>query len=291
MPRAVLDVGSNTIRLLVGTVDDGRVTPLLDRSEFVRLGRGVDASGRLQPERERAAVEAIGQLAEEARSLGADQLTAIATSAVRDAANGREFVDRVRAETGVTIEIISGDREAQLTFRGATSGVDLAGGVIVCDLGGGSAELIAASPSGIRWAVSEKLGSGRLSERFAQHDPPAAAEMQSLEDHVMSVLRDLPETAVRTAIFTGGTASHLALLTGLSEALTRLAPDDIERALETLTSAPAQAIAERYNFRRERAEVLPAGVAALLAMARFYRVQEVVITLSGLREGTLLSAD
>jgi exopolyphosphatase / guanosine-5'-triphosphate,3'-diphosphate pyrophosphatase len=282
---AVLDVGSNTIRLLVGQVEDGHLVPLLDRSEFVRLGRRVDESGRLQPDREQAGIEAIARLAEAARAAGAGRLMAIATSAVRDASNGQEFVDRVKRETGVTVEIISGDREAQLTFRGAANG-----GVLVCDLGGGSAELISADSTGIQWERSEKLGSGRLSERFVHHDPPRQNELEAAQRHVLSVLEALPPAQPRTIICTGGTASHVAFIAGSRDVKTRLTTDRIARLLDELCTEPASAIAERYSIPRERADVLPAGTAALLAIASFYGRNEILITRSGIREGALLAA-
>src|SRR5579859_7994294 len=133
-PRAVLDVGSNTIRLLVARLGDAALEPILDQSEFVRLGREVDRTGRLQEDRQQVGVRTIGELALQARINGADGVRAIATSAVRDAENGPEFVQRVKDATGVEIEIISGEREAELTYRGAVLGLDVRHGVIVCDL-------------------------------------------------------------------------------------------------------------------------------------------------------------
>src|SRR5206468_1631880 len=143
-----------------------------DVSEFVRLGKGVHASGRLQEDRIVAAIDAVGRLTARATARGAQKVTAIATSAVRDAANRDEFVRRVLDATGVRIRILSGDEEAQLTYLGATLGNPLGNGAVICDLGGGSAELIFASPAGIEWAQSLQLGSGRLTEQFVHHDPP-----------------------------------------------------------------------------------------------------------------------
>jgi exopolyphosphatase / guanosine-5'-triphosphate,3'-diphosphate pyrophosphatase len=289
-PRAVLDVGSNTIRLLVGRVEDGTVDRLLDSSEFVRLGKDVDASGELRQDRMDAAVGVIAGMAEQARDQGAGEITAIATSAVRDARNGQDFVRRVQDETGVSIEIIAGDREAALTFRGATIGVDLEGGVVVCDLGGGSAELIAADEGGVRWATSKPLGSGRLSERFVRHDPPRRDELDAVRRHVTEVLSSLPDVQARCAVYTGGTATHLGMLAGKRGHLQALDPRDFDRVLHLLCSTTASDLSERYQIRPERAAVLPAGIAALDAIARFYAVERILISLSGIREGALLEA-
>jgi exopolyphosphatase/guanosine-5'-triphosphate,3'-diphosphate pyrophosphatase len=306
--RAVLDVGSNTVRLLVGRLHDGTVEPLLDRSEFVRLGLGVDATGELRTDRQAAAIEAIRELAQIAYGQRAERIVAIATSAVRDARNGSDFARKVKEETGIDLEIISGEREAELTFRGGTMGIDAAGGVLVCDLGGGSAELIHAGAEGIRWAVSEPLGSGRLSERFLHHDPPEEQELSALRRFVESVLRDLPPARVASVVFTGGTATHVAILAGQRPAhrfqavsssgqpasssgslgtIQRLSMAELGHVIEIVNSHTAAQIVDMYGIRPERAEVLPAGITAIAVIARFYEAEEIVITQRGIREGAL----
>lgn len=289
-PSAVLDVGSNTIRLLVARVEAGNVRPVLDDSDFVRLGHGVDHTGELAADRMEAGLAAIRRLTALARENGASTILAFATSAVRDAANGPTFVRRVREETGVDLEIISGDREAELTFRGAAIGIDLRGGAIVCDLGGGSAELIHADNTGIRWRSSQPLGSGRLTERFVYHDPPTGSELERTAEHVVSVLSDLPRARVRSTVFTGGTAAHVARLAGSDDPATHLDLDALERVRRLLLSRPAQDISSTYRFQLERARVLPAGTAALESIAQYYQPDTVVITRNGIREGALLAS-
>lgn len=289
-PRAVLDVGSNTIRLLVARVENGEVRSVLDQSEFVRLGSGVDATGELQPDRIAAANAAIRTLADAARGAGADEVTGIATSAVRDARNGRDFTDRVARETGVKIEIVSGEREAYLTYLGATIGISIDGGALVSDLGGGSAELIHADRSGVRWAVSVPLGSGRLSERFVTADPPRREDVTAIENHVREVLEGLPEAEVNRLILTGGTATHIGWLAGAKGEIQVLGIDDVSRVLDELLSRPSAQIVAQFGVKAERAEVLPAGVAAVRTIAQYYDNREMVVTLHGIREGALLDA-
>jgi exopolyphosphatase/pppGpp-phosphohydrolase len=185
---------------------------LLDVSEFAALGKGVDHTGTLEPARMEAALAAIARFVDQAKDLGAEDVQAIATSAVRDAANGAEFVARVRALTGVNLSIISGEQEAKLTFQGATLGVPLEEGVVVADLGGGSTEIIASDAEGIRWGKSLQIGSNRLTERHIHHDPPTAAELGAVAAEVHGQLDTLPPFTATTAVFTGGTASHVVLL-------------------------------------------------------------------------------
>lgn len=287
-PSAVLDVGSNTIRLLVARPENENLEPLLDRSEFVRLGAGVDATGRLQNERVLAAIGAIGRLAAEARSLHAAPLCAIATSAVRDAENGEAFVRRVQDETGVEVEIISGDREAYLTYLGASLGLDNRRGAVICDLGGGSAEVIAADETGMRWGRALQIGSGRLTERFVHHDPPTQVEREAVAAHVTEVLSGLPPIVAKLVIFTGGTASHVAWLAGLDGMIVHLDKGAFDRVVQLVTTEQVAEIVRRFGVNPERAQVLPAGVLALQALARFYQAEDVTITRHGIREGALV---
>lgn len=288
-PRAVLDIGSNTVRLLVGTVQDGQVIPLLDHSEFVRLGRDVDRTGMLQADRQEAAIEAIRLLATEAHDLGAEQLRAIATSAIRDATNGREFAARVQAETGVPVEIISGEEEAALTFRGATAALDLPGERVVCDLGGGSAEIIAAGAEGIRWARSTPLGSGRMTERYIRHDPPWPEEIATVQEAVRSLLADLPPASPMATVCTGGTASTLAAAAGKEGTVMTVSRVEMDAVVRILTSTPSADLIARYAMKPERAAVIAAGAATIATMAYFYDTDGIVVTRLGIREGTLLS--
>jgi exopolyphosphatase/guanosine-5'-triphosphate,3'-diphosphate pyrophosphatase len=285
---AALDIGSNTVRLLVAEPKGGGITPVLDDSEFVRLGRGVDGTGALDPERMDAALSAISRLAKEAREAGAGEIVAIATSAVRDARNGEAFARRVRDETGIDVQIISGNRESELTYLGATLGLEIQSGAIICDLGGGSAELIAADASGMQWEQSVQLGSGRLTERFVQHDPPQPDELDAVAACVDEVLRGLPSAQVETAIFTGGTATHLAFLARVEGSPVSLDLDTVRQVVDTLLTHTAAEIVAQYNIKPERAQVLPAGVRAVQAIAEHYGVEPITITRSGIREGALI---
>jgi len=286
---AALDIGSNTIRMLLARVDDGKFERLLDLSEFARLGKDVDRTQELSAERMGAAIEAIRSEVDEARARGAKKVFAVATSAVRDARNGEDFTKRVREETGIDVEIVSGEREAELTYRGAVSGIDVRGGAIIADLGGGSTEIIGADESGMKWAQSLQLGSNRLSEKFVERDPPSDEELDRVAAYMERRLQSLPATSARRVIFTGGTATHVAYLSGAEGDVASLRSGDLRSVRRVVQSKPAAVIAEEFGIKLARAEVLAAGVRALEAIAAHYEANEITVTSHGIREGILLS--
>lgn len=176
---AAVDCGTNSIRLLVADVSgDGTLTELDRRMEIVRLGQGVDRTGALAPEALERTLAASRDYAKVAAELGATRVRFVATSATRDARNRGDFVDGVRAALGVDPEVVSGEEEALLSFRGATSGSasEHPGPYLVVDLGGGSTELVLGTSTPDA-AVSMDVGSVRLTERHLHSDPPTAAEV------------------------------------------------------------------------------------------------------------------
>ncbi|MEJ7652093.1 MAG: hypothetical protein WKH64_01400 [Chloroflexia bacterium] len=180
---SVIDIGSNTINLLVGKVRDNVVIPIASESVHVQLGAGVDATGKMEPERMRAAVLVVALMDALARMHSALPPVSLATSAVRDAANGQDLLAAIRLCTPVEARLLPGDREATLGFRGATStaGVAPDAPVLVVDIGGGSAQLsVGTSRSGPQQQVSLPLGSNRTTERSIANDPPTQEELQQV---------------------------------------------------------------------------------------------------------------
>ena len=205
---AGIDCGTNSIRLLVADVDlgAGTLTELDRRMEIVRLGQGVDRTGRIAPEALDRTLDATRRYADVCRDLGVEHIRYVATSASRDAENRQEFVDGVRAALDVEPEVIGGQEEAALSFRGATSvlGGRHRGPFLVVDLGGGSTELVLGTTSPVA-AVSMDVGSVRLTERHLHGDPPTAAEIAAASADVSAAL-DAAQKVVplgRTATLVG----------------------------------------------------------------------------------------
>ena len=285
---AALDVGSNTVRLLVARSVEGNLEPVQEASRFARLGLGVDKTGHLDPDRKRAGIEAISELASMAHEAGALDIHAVATSAIRDASDGVDFAEEVKSETGVSIRIISGDEEARLTFLGTTMQMDLSHGAIVCDIGGGSSEIIAAADDGIHWAHSLKIGSGRLSERFVTGDPPSENERAAISNYVREMLEELGREAAELAVFTGGTATNIVGITGLDGVTVEITLQALVDVENLVYSMPAAQITEQYRVRPERAQVWPAGVTTVRTIAQWSGAQRLHITRHGMREGVII---
>jgi len=179
---AALDIGTNSVKATVATVlDGGAIDVLEEMSRVTRLGEGVDSDGRLRPAAITRTLDTVVEFCAKARGLGAFRISGVGTSALRDAANGRELLDGVRERCGVDVEVVTGLREAELAYRAVTAdrqvSLDRSKPVLIFDIGGGSTELIAGDASGIRNHASLDIGAVRLTERYIKSDPPADAEV------------------------------------------------------------------------------------------------------------------
>jgi exopolyphosphatase / guanosine-5'-triphosphate,3'-diphosphate pyrophosphatase len=287
---AAFDIGSNSIKMTVGRDDGAKgVDEFLWRSATVRLGAGIEQTGRLADDRIDASLAVLRQFAADARQAGAGRLIGVATEATRVAENGEAFLDRVRDEIGLEIKSISGDREAELTFRGLKETLDFDGDAVVADVGGGSTELISAIEGTFQWGRSIPLGSGRLTDRLVAGDPPTMAEL--------AACRAAAGTAVAGLALPAGPIDRLIVVGGTGEYLVRLVPsggpasiDDLDQILERLTTVPAAELAQVLEIPEARAHVLPAGIAIVRELAELTRPRAIEGARSGIRTGLLLAA-
>jgi exopolyphosphatase/pppGpp-phosphohydrolase len=169
---ASVDLGTNSTRLLVADVEDGRLDDVVRRLKITRLGEGVDERKRLLPAPIARVRNVLTDFRREAEQLGAERTLAVATSAVRDAENGEAFLGEVEWSYGFKTRLLSGEEEAELTFRGASTGRDVAQNTLVIDIGGGSTELVVGGTEGLSFHDSLNMGGVRLTERFLHSDPP-----------------------------------------------------------------------------------------------------------------------
>ena len=265
---AAIDLGTNSTRLLIADVADRRLSEVERLLTITRLGDGVDASGGLAPASMERVTACVQRYADVARSLGSETPIATATSAVRDARNGGAFLELLERRCGVRARKIEGGQEARLTLRGVASGRSIGQPVVVCDIGGGSTELVAGSGERVTLAISLDMGCVRMSERHLVTDPPSSRELTALRAQVSDMLpRDVPEGDL---IGVAGTVTTLATIDlGLDRELPelidghRLQRDTVERELGQLAAMPLAARREVRGLMPERAPTIVAGAAIL----------------------------
>ncbi|WP_166395468.1 Ppx/GppA phosphatase family protein [Rubrobacter marinus] len=287
-PQAVIDVGSNTIHLLVGEVENGAVLPVTGRSSRPVSG-GVDKTGRIEERRIPLAAEAIKLFGMVAKMNGAPEPTVLATSAVRDAENGGELVEEVRRTSGLEMRLISGEEEADLGFRGAVSalgeGYVWEAPALVVDLGGGSAQLILGDATeGAQKQVSLPLGSNRTTERFSAGDRPNPKELKALRKAAREMLPDW-KLSKRTAVVAIGGSARAVLKVTRDE----LTAEKLKKLAEELSGRPAAVLAREEGLTPERARVLPAAAATLAAILQRYEKPSLTVARGGIREGAILA--
>lgn len=291
MRIAAIDIGSNSTRLLVADVGDDGISELFRRSIVTRLGDRVDETGLLDA----AACERVYAVIEEYRSefaeAGAERIRGVATSAVRDAANGLEFRNEIASRYGVEIEVIDGDREAQLTFAGAsTAGSVGAGGRgLVVDIGGGSTEFIVGDDGALSFHVSTKLGAVRQSERHLHSDPPGAVEVAALLDEGAAIIADSVPAEFRArvtrAIAVAGTPTVLAAIDQRLEVFDpwkvhgySITLAACERMLAMLAALPLVERSEVIGLHPDRAPTIVAGAGILLATMQAFELESVQVS-------------
>ncbi len=266
-----MDLGTNTTRLLVADVDDGRVDELHRESRITRLGEGVDGRRRLLPLPIARVRNVLTDYRRTLESLGAERTLAVATSAVRDAENGEAFLGEIEWSYGFATRLVSGDEEAELTRRG----VSPAPGTLVLDIGGGSTELVLDD-----FHVSLPMGSARFTERYDEDVARIEAEAQAL----------LPALSPKTAIGVAGTVTQLA---AFDTQRVHGFPLSRVRAREQLQRLAGMSVAERRGLPRmepERAPVIVSGTAILVTVLDAYGLDEIEVSVHDILDGIALAA-
>jgi exopolyphosphatase / guanosine-5'-triphosphate,3'-diphosphate pyrophosphatase len=294
---AAIDVGTNTVLLLVAERREGRLLAVLERAEITRLGRGVDATGRLDPLAIQDTVAVLGSYARAAHALGADLVACVATSAARDAANGAEFFEAARAAAGIVPEVISGDEEARLVYGSAHRDFGGGGPLAVLDVGGGSTEFIVGDGPEPRARTSLQVGAVRLTERHVRGDPPSAAEVDAVRAGAREALRPLAAMAPGAGARLVGVAGTVTTLSAVAQALpaydaervhgATLALDEIEALLSRLAGMTVVARAALPGMEPKRADVILAGGVVVAEAMRATGLDRLTVSDRGVRWGLL----
>jgi exopolyphosphatase / guanosine-5'-triphosphate,3'-diphosphate pyrophosphatase len=299
-PRlAAIDVGTNTIRLTVAEIEsDGTYRILDEEREMVRLGEHLDRTGRLSDEAIERALAAIGKMKAIADGFEVRETRAIATSAVREAANGRAFCREVLRRHKVRIDVISGEEEAQLAFGSASRHFSLEGrSTAVVDIGGGSLEVILATGTVIDQVHSLPLGAVRVTERLVRSDPLKEKHWKLMRKEVDRSIRSIGKPLHRAEIMvgSGGTFTALAHMAkwqregrhGSVQGYV-LTPAEVVHLLDQLREAPLEARRQIPGLSPDRADIIVAGATVISRLVKRLGTQQILVNESGIREGLLL---
>jgi exopolyphosphatase / guanosine-5'-triphosphate,3'-diphosphate pyrophosphatase len=298
---AAVDIGTNSTRLLVADVNDGHIADVERETRVTRLGEGVDERRRLLPVPIARVRNTLSDYRRTLEELGAERTLAIATSAIRDAENGEAFLGEVEWSYGFATRLLSGHDEALMTFRGVTSERTVATGTVIVDIGGGSTELVAGEPDGVRWHDSLDIGSVRLTERFLHSDPPSAEELEACAQAVQALFAERVPDDIRerttAAVGVAGTITSIAALAlGLQQYNaervhgSRLTATALREQLDRLAAVP---VSERRTMRPldpERAAVIVAGAVIAREMLSFFGLDALEVSERDILDGAALAA-
>jgi exopolyphosphatase/guanosine-5'-triphosphate,3'-diphosphate pyrophosphatase len=280
-----IDIGSNTTRLLVADARKGRLRELVTQRAFTRIGKSLPEGGEIPPEKIAETAEVVATQTRVAREVGAEQIVAVATAAIRTALNRTELCEAVEEAGGMPLTILSGEEEARLAFVGAsrTLTTPADGTLAVIDVGGGSTELAVGEPDGtVAWSGSFRIGSGFLADAYLHSDPPSVSELEAVRSHVEGTFEGLAPPRADSAVAVGGTATSLRRLVGAE-----LSYETLERGIRVMSLTPIAEVAERFELDPERVRLLPAGILVLATLSKCLDLP-LRIARGGLREGVLL---
>ena len=298
---AAVDLGTNSTRLLVADVQEGRIADVERETRVTRLGEGVDRRRRLLPVPITRVRNVLTDYRRTLETLGAERTLAIATSAVRDAENGEAFLGEIEWSYGFKTQLLSGHDEALMTFRGVTSEKTLGDGTVIVDIGGGSTELVAGGPDGVRWHDSLDIGSVPLTERFLETDPPSRDELSGCATAVRALLAErVPDeirSAARSAVGVAGTITSIAALAlGLEEYDRErvhgfvLTADALGKQLERLAAVPLDERRKLRPLDPERAPVIVAGAVIARTVLEFFELAALDVSERDILDGAALAA-
>ncbi len=282
---AAIDIGSNTTRVLVAEPVEGQLKKVMEQRAYTRINKALDSDGAILASKADEVCEVVATQVRLAKELGAEEIRAVATAAVREASNGDEVAAAIGDAAGVRVEVLSDEEEGRLSFIGATKtlGHPVEGRVGVVDVGGGSTEVILGTvPGGASEVRSWRVGSGVLANELISSDPPSAAEIRKVRDRIDDIFEGVEIEHPTQAVAVGGSATSLRRLVGAV-----LEYETLERGIRVLCGDPAADVARRFELDPERVRILTTGVLLLEKVSELLG-QPLQIGKGGLREGVVL---
>jgi exopolyphosphatase/guanosine-5'-triphosphate,3'-diphosphate pyrophosphatase len=288
---ASVDLGSNSVHLLVASIVGHELHPLVDESAFLGLGKAVDERAHLGHDARAELARTLVIYAKTARALGASTITFMGTEPIRRAADAGRIVDEVERASDVALHVLTHEEEAYLTLVGVTGGLPVRHETLVVDIGGGSSEFCAVAAGGVARAGGLRLGSNRLTMKFVRDDPPTAGQVQAMQAAADDILAGALPAEPTELVAVGGTASNLLKVTAGGVADRVVTKARIGEALTNLSDATAAEVSTRFGVNPKRSPLLTAGVVIMDALMRRYDVEEVRVSEDGMREGAILVAE
>ena len=300
---AVIDLGSNSTRLLIADVADRTVTERERRSEVTRMARGVDLSSQLSAEAVEDVCAVVAEFVDTCNKQGVERIVAVATSAVRDSSNGEAFVAELRERFGFTAQLLSGEKEARMTYLGATAERVMGDQrTLVFDIGGGSTELIVGTGSEPTSFRSMQVGVVRHSERYLNADPPEPAGLEQLANDVREQISATTDTqhplAADLGIAVGGTPTSLAAIDLALDPYDpelvhghRLKLSTIQPILSELAAMPLEDRQRTTGLQSGRAPTIVAGVVILVTVMRSFGLTEIEVSETDLLHGAAIETE
>jgi len=282
---AAIDIGSNTTRLLVAEPVDGQLKKAMEQRAYTRINKAIADSGEIPAEKAGEVAEVVATQVRLARELGAEEIRAVATAAMREASNGAAVAEQIGGAAGVPVEILSEEEEGRLSFIGATKtlGHPVEGRVGVVDVGGGSSEIILGTvPGGVQEVRSWRVGSGVLADELIASDPPSPSEIRRVRDRIDDLFAGVEIEHPAQAVAVGGSATSLRRLVGAV-----LEYETLERGIRVLCGDPAAEVARRFELDPRRVRILATGVLLLEKLSELLG-RPLQIGKGGLREGVVL---
>jgi exopolyphosphatase / guanosine-5'-triphosphate,3'-diphosphate pyrophosphatase len=282
---AAIDIGSNTTRVLVAEPVDGQLKKVMEQRAYTRINKALGEDGAICPDKVEEVCEVVATQVRLAEELGAKEIRAVATAAVREAPNGEQVAAAIAKAARVPVDVLSDEEEGRLSFIGATKGLGhpVEGRIGVVDVGGGSTEIIVGTVSGgVEKVRSWRVGSGVLADELISSDPPSPAEIRKVRDRIDDIFEGVEVEQPEQAVAVGGSATSLRRLVG-----TVLEYETLERGVRVLCGDPAADVARRFELDPVRVRILATGV-LLLEKVSDLLGQPLQIGKGGLREGVIL---
>lgn len=289
MKIGAIDIGTNSMRLLVAEYIDGK---LYNREKFVnttRIGQGVDSEGYISEEAIERNIKALKEFSDIANEKGCEYIYCIGTSALRDSKNGNEFIDLAKAETNVDVDIISGEEESNLGFIGVLQGLDDTNNILVLDIGGGSTEFILGDESGIKYAKSENVGALRMTEKFLSKDPICENEFEDMSNFIEETISDtiniLKEKNIRQIVGIGGTITSVSAINQELETYfmekihgSKVNEKELDNILQNLKKMTLNDKKNIKGLQPKRADIITAGVRILNIIMKKLEKENIIVS-------------